>query len=148
MPNQKETKQKEREKEGKERRPTPRHSIMQFQKRQGQRQDKSSREQCKQSFSSVQFGRSVVSDSLPPHRLKHAKLPCPSPTPGACSNSCPSSPWCHPTISSSVIPFSCRLQSSPASGSFPMSQFFTSNDRSIWSFSFSNSPSSEKANKI
>ena len=64
---------------------------------------------------SVQFSRSVVSDSLRPH----ATLPCPSPSPGACSNSCPFSQWCHPTISSSVIPFSSCLQSFPASGSFP-----------------------------
>ena len=62
--------------------------------------------------------------------LNHARLPCPSPSPRACSNSCPSSQWCHPTISSSVIPFSC-LQSSPASGSFPMSQLFASGDQSI-----------------
>ena len=61
----------------------------------------------------------VVSRSLRPHGLKHASLPCPSPTPGACSNSCPLSRWCHPTISSSVVPFSFRLQSFPASGSFP-----------------------------
>ena len=63
--------------------------------------------------------------TLQPHGLQHARLPCPSPTPEACSNSCPLSPWCHPTISFSVIPFS-RLQSFPASGSFPMSQFFAS----------------------
>ena len=69
--------------------------------------------------------------TLQPHGLQHAKLPCPSPTPGACSNSCPLSWWCHPTISSSVIPFSSRLQSFPASGSFPMSQFFTSGGQSI-----------------
>ena len=61
----------------------------------------------------------VVSGSLRPHGLKHASLPCPSPTPGACSNSCPLSRWCHPTISSSVVPFSSRLQSFPAPGSFP-----------------------------
>ena len=72
-----------------------------------------------------------MSDSLQPHRLKHARLPCPSPTPGACSNSCPSSWWCHPTISSSVIPFSSCLQSFPALGSFPMSQFFPSGGQSI-----------------
>ena len=76
--------------------------------------------------SSVQFSRSVVSNSLRPHGLQHTRLPCPSPTPGACSNSCPSSQWWHPTISSSVVPFSSCLQSFPASGSFPMSQFFTS----------------------
>ena len=79
---------------------------------------------------SVNFSRSVMSDSLWPHGLQHARLPCPSPTPGACSNSCPSSRWCHPTISSSVVPFSC-LQSFPASGSFPMSQFFVLGGQSI-----------------
>ena len=73
-----------------------------------------------------QFSHSVMSDSLQPHGLQHARLPCPSPTPGAYSNSCPSSRWCYPTISSSAIPFSSRLQSFPASGSFQMSQFFTS----------------------
>ena len=73
-----------------------------------------------------QFGHSVLSDSLWPHRLQHDRPPCPSPTPGAYSNSCPLSQWWHPTISSSVIPFSSRLQSFPASESFPMSQFFTS----------------------
>ena len=74
-------------------------------------------------FSSVQFSRSVMSDSLQTHGLQHARLPCPSPTSRAYSNSCPSSWWCHPTISSSVVPFSSRLQSFPASGLFPMSQF-------------------------
>ena len=72
-----------------------------------------------------QFSCSFVSNSSQPHGLQHASLPCPSPTPRAYSNSCPSSRWCHPTISSSVIPFSFCLQSFPASGSFPMSQFFT-----------------------
>ena len=81
-------------------------------------------------ISSVQFSRSIMSDSLLPHGLQHTRLPCPSPTPGTCSNSCPSSRWCHPTILSSVVPFSC-LQSFQASGSFPMSQFFTSGDQSI-----------------
>ena len=80
---------------------------------------------------SVQFSRSVMSNSLRPHGLQHARLPCPSPTPRACSNSCPSSQWYHPTISSSVIPFSSRLQSFPTSGSFPMSQSFTSGGQSI-----------------
>ena len=80
---------------------------------------------CKVSFSSVQFGHSVVSDYLQPHGLQHARLPCPSSTPRACSNSHPSSLWCHPTISSSVVPLSSRLQSFPASGSFLMSQLFT-----------------------
>ena len=69
-------------------------------------------------FSSVQFSRSVLSDSLRPHGLQHARLPCPSPTPGAYSNSCPSHWWCHPTISSSVVPFSSRLQSFPAQSLF------------------------------
>ena len=76
-------------------------------------------------LSSIQFSRSVTPDSLPPHRLQHSRPPCPSPTPGAYSNSCPSHTWCHPTISSSVVPFSSRLQSFPASGSFPMNWFFT-----------------------
>ena len=80
---------------------------------------------------SVQFSHSVMSDSLRPHGLQHTRPPCPSPTPGAYSNSCPLSRWCHPTISSSVIPFSSHLQSFPASGSFPMSQFFTSGGQSI-----------------
>ena len=77
-------------------------------------------------FSSVQFSHSVVSNSLQPHGLQHARLPCPSSTPGACSNSCPSSQWCHPIIWSSNTLFSSCLQSFPASGSFPMSPFFTS----------------------
>ena len=80
-------------------------------------------------FSSVHFICSVVSESLTPHGLQHARLPSPS-TPRACSNSCPSSWWCHPTISSSDIPFSSCHQSFPASGSFPMSQFFTSGGQS------------------
>ena len=79
----------------------------------------------------TQFSHSVVSDSLWPHGPQHARLPCSSPTPGACSNSCPSSRWCHPTISSSVILFSSCLQFFPASGSFPMSEFFTSDGQSI-----------------
>ena len=83
------------------------------------------------SFSSVQFSCSVVSDSLQPHGPQHARPACPSPTPGAYSTSCPLSWWCHPTISSSVIPFSSCLQSFPASGSFPMSQLFTSGGQSI-----------------
>ena len=82
-------------------------------------------------FSSIQLSHSVVFNSLRPHGLQHARLPCPSPTPRACSNSCPSSQWCHPTISSSVIPFSSHLQSFPASGSFLISQFFTSGVQSI-----------------
>ena len=72
-----------------------------------------------------------MSDPLWPHGLEHTRSPCPSPTLRACSNSCPSSRWCHPTISSSVVPFSSCLQSFPASGSFPMSQFFTPSGQSI-----------------
>ena len=75
-------------------------------------------------FSSVQFSRSVVSDSLWPHESPHARPPCPSPTPGVHSDSGPSSLWCHPAISSSVVPFSSCPQSLPASESFPMSQLF------------------------
>ena len=78
-----------------------------------------------------QFSRSVMSDSLPPHVLQHARLLCPSPILGACTNSCPLSQWFHPTISSSVIPFSSYLQSFPASGSFPVNQFFASSGQSI-----------------
>ena len=70
-------------------------------------------------------------DCLWPHGLQHARLPCPSPTPRACSNSCPPSRWCHPTVSSSVVPFSSCLQSFPASGSFPVSQVFSSGGQSI-----------------
>ena len=79
----------------------------------------------------IQFSRSVVSDALQPDRLKLARLPCPSPTPRAYSNSCPLHQWCHPTISSSVAPFSSHLQSFPASGSFPVSWFFVSGGQSI-----------------
>ena len=82
-------------------------------------------------LSSVQLSLSVMSDSLWPHGLQHSRLPCPSPTPRAYSNSCPSSWWCHPTISSSAVPFSFCLQSFPASGSFLMSQFFASGGQSI-----------------
>ena len=80
-------------------------------------------------FSSVQLF--IVSNSLRPCGLQHTRLPCSSPTPRACSNSCPSSQWCHPTISSSIIPFSSCLQSFPESGSFPMNQFFTSGSQRI-----------------
>ena len=80
---------------------------------------------------SLQFSHSFVSDSLWPLGLQHVRLPRPSPTPGAYSNSCPLSRWCHPTISSSVVPFSSLPQSLPASGSFPMSQLFTSGGQSI-----------------
>ena len=83
------------------------------------------------SLCSVQFSRSFVSDSLQPQGLQHSRLPCPSPTLRACSNSFPSSQWYHPTMSSSVIPFSSCLQSFPTSGSFPMSQFFISGGQSI-----------------
>ena len=82
-------------------------------------------------LSSIQFSHSVISDSLWPHGLQHARLPCPSPTPTVCSNSCPSSQWHHPTIPSSVVPFSSHLHSFPASGSFPTSQFFASGGQSI-----------------
>jgi len=82
-------------------------------------------------YSSIQFSRSVVSDSLRPYGLQHTRLPCLSPAPRACSNSCPLSRWCHPTISSSVVPLSSCLQSFPASGSFPVSQFFPSGGQSI-----------------
>ena len=81
-------------------------------------------------ISSFQFSQSVVSDTLQPHGQQHARSPCPSPTPRVYSNSCPLSQWCHPTISSSVVPFSSRFQSFPASGSFPMSQLFASGDQS------------------
>ena len=87
------------------------------------------------SYTSIAFvllcSPSVVSDSLWPHGLQHARLPCPSLSPRACSNSCPSSQRCHPTISSFFVPFSSHLQSFPASGSFPMSQFFTSGGQRI-----------------
>ena len=87
--------------------------------------------QLKSPFSSTQFSRSVVSNFLRPHGLQHARLPCPSLTPRACSNSHPSSQCCHPTISSSFIPlFSC-LHSFPASDAFPRSQFFSSGGQSI-----------------
>ena len=87
----------------------------------------------------------VMSNSLWPHGLQHTRLPCPSLSPGVCSNSCPLRWWCHPTISSSVIHFSSCLQSFPASGSFPMSQFFASGGQS---FSFSISPSNEYSGPI
>ena len=82
-------------------------------------------------YTSVQLIHSVMSNSLRPQGLQHTRLPCPSPTPGACSNSCPSSQWCHPTISSSIVPFSSCLQSFPSSGSFPLRQFFTSSGQSF-----------------
>ena len=82
-------------------------------------------------YSSVQFSHSVMSDSLWSHELQHTRPPCPSPTPRVQSNSCPLSRWCHPAISSSVIPFSSCLQSLPVSGSFPMSQLFAWGGQSI-----------------
>ena len=94
-------------------------------------------------FSSVQFSHSVVSNSLQPHEPQHTRPPCPSPTPGVYSNSCPSSQWCHPAISSSVDPFSSCTQSLLASGSFPMSQLFSWRGQSTGVFSFSISPSNE-----
>ena len=83
------------------------------------------------SILSVQFSHSVVSDSLRPHGLQHASLPCPSPTPRAYSNLCPLSQWCHPTISSSIVHFSYCLQSFPVSPSFPMSWLFAPNGRCL-----------------
>ena len=93
---------------------------------------------CIPQFSSV--AQSCL--TLRPCGLQHARLPSPSPTPGACSNSCPSSQWCHPTISSTVVPFSSRLQSFPASGFFPVNQLFSSGGQST-GFSFSISLSNE-----
>ena len=80
---------------------------------------------------SVQFSRSLVSDSLQPHESQHARPPCPSPPPGVYSNSCPLSQWCHPAISSSLVPFSSCPQSLTASGSFPVSQLFAWGGQSI-----------------
>ena len=85
----------------------------------------------KADFSSVQFSRSVVSDSLRPHELQHLRAPCPSPMPGVYPNPCPLRRWCHPAISSSVVPFSFCPQSFPASESFQMSQLFASGGQSI-----------------
>ena len=82
-------------------------------------------------FSSIHFSCLFMSDFLQPHGLQHARLPYPSPNPGVYPNSCPSSWWCHATISSSVVPFSSCLQSFPASGFFPVSQFFASGGQSI-----------------
>ena len=92
---------------------------------------------------SVQFSHSVVSKSLWPHGLQHARLPCPSPSPRVCLNSCPLSWWCHPTILSSVIPFSSCLQSFPASGVFSKESIFPIRRPKYWSFSFSINPSNE-----
>ena len=95
----------------------------------------------------VQFSCSVVSDSLWPHGLQHARLSCPSPIPGACSNSCASSRWCHQTVSFSVVPFS-RLQSFPVSESFPNESVLPIRWPKYWSFSFSISPSNEYSGLI
>ena len=95
-----------------------------------------------------QFSHSDVSDSLRLHELQHGRPPCPSPTPGVYSNSCPLSHWCYLTISSSVVPFPSHLQSFPASGSFQMSQFFASGGHKDWSFSFSISRSNEYSGLI
>ena len=92
---------------------------------------------------SIQFSHSVVSDSLWPHGLQHARLPWPSPTPRACSDSCPLSRWCHPTISSSVIPSPPACNLSQHQGLFTMSQFFASGGQSIGVSGFSISPFSE-----
>ena len=94
-------------------------------------------------FSSVQFTCSVMSNSLPPHELQHASPPCPSSTPGVHPNPWQLSRRCHPTVSSSALAYSSCPQSSPASGSFPMSQFFLIRWPKYWSFSFNISPSSE-----
>ena len=101
----------------------------------------------KAQISSVQFSHSVVSDSLRPHESQHTRPPCLSPTPGVHPNPCSSSQWCHPTISSSVIPFSSCPQSFPASGSFPMSQLFIRWPK-YWSFSFNISPANENPGLI
>ena len=89
-----------------------------------------------------------MSNSLWPHGLQHARLPCPPPTPRACSNSCPLSWWCHPNISSSVIPFSSHLQSFPASGSFLVESVLPIRWPKYWSFSFNTSPSNEYSGLI
>ena len=89
-----------------------------------------------------------MSHSLRPHELRYTRIPYPSPTLWACANSCPLSRWCHPTISSSVVPFSSHLQSFPASGSFQMGQFFTSNGQNVGSFSFKISLSNEYSGLI
>ena len=99
-------------------------------------------------MTSVQFNHSVVSSSLQPHGLLHARLPCPSPTPRVYSNSCPLSWWCHPTISSSAIPFSSCLQSFPASGSFSNESVLRIRWPKYPSFSFSIIPSSEYSGLI
>ena len=99
-------------------------------------------------INSVQFSRSVMSNSSQPHGLQHSRFPCPSPTPGAYSNSCPLSWWCHLTISSSVVLFSSRLQSFPASGSFPSESVLHIRWPKYWSFSFINSLSNDYSKLI
>ena len=89
-----------------------------------------------------------MSNSLWPHGLQHARLPCPSPTPRVYSSSCPLNQWCHPTVSSSIVPFFSCPQSFPASGSFQISQFFAIRWPKYWSFSFSISPSNEYSGLI
>ena len=103
---------------------------------------------CKPGDLSVQFSRSVVSDSLQIHGLQHARPPCPSPTPRVYSNSCPSSRWCHPTISSSAVPFSSCLQSFPASRVFSKESVLRIRWPKYWNFSFSISPSNEYSGLI
>ena len=104
--------------------------VFPFSKRNGLSVYSQSRKPHKSNFLLL-FSHSVMSNSLGPHGLEHARLPCPSSTPRACSNSCPLSRWCHPTISSSAVPFSSCLQSFPASGSFLMSWLFESGGQSI-----------------
>ena len=94
------------------------------------------------------FNCSVLSNSLRPHRLQHTRLPCTSLSAGACSNSCPLSQWCHPTISSSVVPFSSCLQSFPASGSFQIRSALHIRWTKYWSFSFNISPTNENPGLI
>ena len=98
--------------------------------------------------SSVQSSHSVVSDPLWPHGLQHSRPPCPSPSPGARSNSCLSSQWCHPTIPSSVVPFSSCVWSFPASGFFPSESVLCIRWPKCWSFSFSISPCNEYSGLI
>ena len=92
---------------------------------------------CRLPCKGLLFSRSVMSNYLWPHGLQHTRFSCPSASPGVCSNSCPLSRWCHPTILSSVMPFSSCLLSFPASGCFPMSGLFSSGGQSYWSFIFS-----------
>ena len=99
-------------------------------------------------WDSIQFSHSVVSDSLHPHELQDARPPCPSPTPRVHPMSCPLSQWCHPTVSSSVVPFSSCPQSFPASGSFPDESVLCIRWPKYWSFSFSISPSNEYSGLI